>query len=480
WAPSADDPTYYTRRGWAFETIEDVFNRQKHGEHTMFLGANISAARPIVSKSLLKHARNAWVSLRYTLPTLAAHTEQDSDGNTLLTYRTASSAADAQAWAERTPLLHEEEVKTLDDLRYELGEKLLPDANGDQTFLHLVVHSDTSFGVLLHTSHVPFDGTADKIITTRFLKTACSLARCWFSRRSEPEMGRRTANLTPAAGRVLGPNEVVEGAGYGETLNSVMMGFATVMMVVGTASSGGAAAGQTMRLGLSLSVDETAKFVEFAKSNGFTVNQVVHAALMMVCVFDNPPTADTPADAALVSMSLVNPRYRLQSAYSGRDGYSGLALCGSAIVAPLSILRTLNKSEKEQLTEIAHAIKAEYLKQKAFPSLLAITQQQTEMMLPALKNASPDAPPFMGPAYVGDGRGEDYLDRAYPGADGNAVLNLDEFLLSVNKTDPGGSFRAFSWRDQLVLSVDYNERTVEREVVQGWMDKWAEVLRVVL
>ncbi|KAJ7711004.1 hypothetical protein B0H16DRAFT_1820332 [Mycena metata] len=427
WAPSADDPTYYTRRGWAFGTIEDVFNCQKHGEHTMFLGANISAARPIVSKSLLEHARNSWVSLR---------------------------AADAQAWAERTLLLHEEKVKTLDDLRYELGEKLLPDANGDQTFLHLVVHSDTSFGVLLHTSHVPFDGTSAKIITTRFLKTLALLLDVGSPADLNLKWGDEHANMTPAAGRVLGPNEVVEGAGYGETLNSVMMGFATVMM---------RGHGFKWRLGLSLSVDETAKFVEFAKSNGFTVNQVVHAALMMVCVFDNPPTADTPTDAALVSMSLVNPRYRLQSAYSGRDGYPELALCGSAI-----------------LTEIAHAIKAEYLKQKAFPSLLAITQQQTEMMLPALKNAGPDAPPFMGPAYVGDGRGEDHLDRAYPGADGNAVLNLDEFLLSLNKTEPGGSFRAFSWRDQLVLSVDYNERTVDREVVQGWMDKWAELLRVVL
>ncbi|KAJ7749616.1 hypothetical protein B0H16DRAFT_1691762 [Mycena metata] len=383
----------------------------------MFLGANISAARPIVSKSLLKHARNAWVSLRYTLPTLAAHTEQDSDGNTLLTYRTASSAADAQAWAERTPLLHEEEVKTLDDLRYELGEKLLPDANGDQTFLHLVVHSDTSFGVLLHT---PLALLLDA-------GSPADLNLKW---------GDEHANLTPAAGRVLGPNEVVEGAGYGETLNSVMMGFATAMMRGhGFKIRGSAAPGPTRRLGLSLSVDETAKFVEFAKATGFTVNQVVHAALMMVCVFDNPPTADTPADAALVSMNLVNPRYRLQSAYSGRDGYPGLALCGSAIVAPLTILRTPNKSEKEQLTEIAHAIKVEYLKQKAFPSLLAITQQQTEMI---------GAPPFMGSAYGGDGRGEDYLDRAYPGADGNAVLNLDAFLLSVNKTDPGGSFRAFT------------------------------------
>ncbi|KAJ7028095.1 hypothetical protein C8F04DRAFT_69542 [Mycena alexandri] len=477
WAPSPDDSSYYTRRGWAFETIEDVFNRQKHGEHTMFLGADISAAHPFVTKSLFEHARNAWVSLRYTVPTLAAHTEQDAEGNTLLTYRTASSAADARAWANRTVLFHEE-YKNLDDLRYELGEKFLPDANGDQTFLHLIVRSDTSFGVLLHTAHITFDGVSAKIITTRFLKKLALLFDTGSPADLNLKWGDEYANLTPAAGRVLGPNEVTEGAEYGETINSVMMGFVTAMARGhGFKDRGSTGPGPTRRLGLSLSVDETAKFVQFAKSNGFTVNQVVHAALMMVCVLDNPPTADTPNDAAVVSLSLVNPRSRLQPAYSGRDGYSGLSLCGSAIAVPLSILRTPNKSEKDQLIEMAHAVKVEYLKQKAYPSLLAITQQQTEMMLLGL--ASADSPPWMGPAYVGDGRGEDYLDRTYPGGDGNTVLTLDEFLLSLNKTDPGGAFRAFSWRDRLVLSTDYNERTVDREVVQNWMDKWAELLRVV-
>ncbi|KAJ7743645.1 hypothetical protein B0H16DRAFT_1008716, partial [Mycena metata] len=297
----------------------------------------------------------------------------------------------------------------------------------------------------------------------------------------ELKWGDEYTNLPPAAGRILGPNEVVEGAQYVETLNSVMSGFATAMTRGhGFKFRGIIGPGPTRRLGLSLSVDETAKFVEFVKSNDLTVNPVVHAAIMMVCVLDNPPTADSPNDAIVVSLSVANARYRLQPPYSERDGHPGFSLCGSAITVPLSILQTPNKSEKEQLTETAQAVRAEYLRQRAFPSLLAITQQQAEMMLPVLKNANPDAAPFMGPFYVGDGRGEDYLDRAYPGADGNDVLHLDEFILSLNKTEPGGAFRAFSWRDRLYLSVDYNEHTLAREVVQTWMDKWAELLRLVL
>ncbi|KAJ7726947.1 hypothetical protein B0H16DRAFT_1735443 [Mycena metata] len=458
WAPSPHDPSYYTRRGWAFETLNDIANRQKHGQTTMFFGANISAQRPFGTDSLLEH---------------------DTEDNTLLTYCTASSAADAQAWARRT-LLFDGEYKTLDDLRKKIGGKVLPDVNGDETFLHLIVRSDTSFGVLLYTSHVTFDGAAVKIVTTRFLKKLALLLDG-----GSPDLnlkwGDKYTNLTPAAGRVLGPNEVVEGAQHNATLNSVMMDFATAMPCAHNFRlRGSTGPGATRYSGLSLSVSETTTLVQFAKSNGFTVNRVVHAALMMVCVFDNPPTANTPTDTTVVSLHVVNARYRLQPAYSGRDGFPGFAICTSPITVALSTFQTPNKSEKDQLIEVAHVIKAEYLKQKTYPSLLAIAQQQTEMLLPGFKNASPDRPPWMGPAYFGDGRGEDYLDRAYPGADGTTVLNLDEFFVSVNMTDPGGFFRAFSWRDRLILCVDYNERTVDHEVVQTWMDKWVELLRVLL
>ncbi|KAJ7763058.1 hypothetical protein B0H16DRAFT_1414358 [Mycena metata] len=477
WSPSPDDPSCYTRRGWAIEILNDVSNRHKHGQTSMFFGADISAVRPFVTNSLLEHARSAWVSLRYTLPTLAAHVEQDTEGNTLLTYRTASSGADAQAWAHRTLLL-DEEHKTLDDLRQKIEGRPLPDANGDGTFLHLIVRSDTSFEVLLHTSHVPFDGVALKIVTTRFLKKLALLLDG-----GSPDLnlkwGDEYTNLPPAAGRVPGPNEVVGGAQYDETLKSVMMGFATAIpRGHNFRFRGRTGPGARKQLRLPLSISETTNLVQFAKSNGLTVNQIIHAALMMVCVFDNPPTDNTPTDAVVVALNVVNARYRLQSTYSGRDGYPGFALCASAIVVPLSTFQTADNGEKDKLIDAAHVLKAEYLKVKAYTSLLAIAQQQAEMMLPGISN--PDSPPWMGVSYLGDGRGEDYLDRAYPGGDGSPALNPDEFLVSVNVTDPGGVFRAFSWRDRLVLSVDYNERTVDCEAVQIWMDKWVELLRLLL
>ncbi|KAJ7762907.1 hypothetical protein B0H16DRAFT_1805628 [Mycena metata] len=421
WSSSPDDPSYYTRRQWGFEILNDVLTRQKH-QTPMFLGADIAAERPFVTTSLLEHARNAWVSLRFTLPTLAAHTEQDTEGNALLTYRTALSAADAQAWAGRTLQFHEEH-KTLDGLHKKLRGTHIPDANGDQTFLHLIVRSDTSFAVLLYTSHVTFDGASAKIVITRFLKKLALLLDG-----GSPDLnlkwGDEYSNLTPAVVRVLGPNEVVEGDQYGETLNSVMTGFGAALAYGhGFKFRGRTGPGPTRHLGLPLSVSDTSKLLQFAKSNGLTVNQVVHAALMMVCVFDNPPTADTPADAAVATLGIVNPRYRLQSAYSGRDERD----------------RAVDRS--------AHVLKTEYLKQKAYPSLLAILQH--------------DAPPWMRPSYVGDGRGEDYLDRDYPGGDGTTILDLDEFFMSV--------FQAFSWRDRLFLSVNYNEHTMTAKRLRlGW------------
>jgi hypothetical protein len=37
----------------------------------------------------------AWVTLRFSIPTVAAHTDQDSQGSLLITYRIARSHEDA-------------------------------------------------------------------------------------------------------------------------------------------------------------------------------------------------------------------------------------------------------------------------------------------------------------------------------------------------------------------------------------------------
>ncbi|KAJ6620413.1 hypothetical protein B0H10DRAFT_1076725 [Mycena sp. CBHHK59/15] len=195
-------------------------------------------------------------------------------------------------------------------------------------------------------------------------------------------MGQGSANLTPFARRLADSNEVMEGHDFSETLNSIMTGLVTGMPHMHGFKVRQIGPGPTRHLGSTFSAEESAKFIQFTQSNSFTVNQVVHAALMMVCAFDNPPSPDTPSDAPFVGYGLVNCRHRLQPEYSGRDGYPGYCLGASPIVVPLSILTAASDvGEKAQLIQMATAVKAEYLRQKAYPSLLAVIGQEVDLIL---------------------------------------------------------------------------------------------------
>lgn len=41
-------------------------------------------------------------------------------------------------------------------------------------------------------------------------------------------------------------------------------------------------------------------------------------------------------------------------------------------------------------------------------------------------------------------------------------------------------FRNWTWQDELVLSVDFNENAMPAKDVQGFLEKWAEFIRLVL
>ena len=45
-------------------------------------------------------------------------------------------------------------------------------------------------------------------------------------------------------------------------------------------------------------------------------------------------------------------------------------------------------------------------------------------------------PPWYAPWFLGDGVGEDSLDPQFHDAKGNTVLDVPDFFVSVNKTDP--------------------------------------------
>lgn len=292
WRESPEDRAYYTRAGWGPEMVADVWNRYNHAEQNLFLGVYITLSTPTAVSEVLERARDAWVAVRFSTPTIAAHTEQDKADNTLLTYRVAAGAADAQAWARRTIRFHETH-KDLDELRFEVGQRRIPEENGDQTFLYLISRSDTSYGVLMHTTHVPFDAGGTKIIMNRFLnKFAQYLADPSLVATEKFAWGTEAVNLTPAAGQILGPNEVADGSVYEATLTAILTDWVTAMPVRCPFPSVNDAhlsfsvqrmhglkarnfgPGPTRRLSYTFSLEESLRFIQFARSKEFTVTHL--------------------------------------------------------------------------------------------------------------------------------------------------------------------------------------------------------------
>jgi hypothetical protein len=115
---------------------------------------------------------------------------------------------------------------------------------------------------------------------------------------------------------------------------------------------------------------------------------IAHAAVALVCAYDNPPTVETAKDATFVFYGLVDCRGRLAVPYSSKEGYPGYCLGMSAIQIPVSVAETKG-GHKEKLLAAAEFLKQEYAKQKAYPSLLAIEPQQVDLMLADVRSGAP-------------------------------------------------------------------------------------------
>lgn len=152
-------------------------------------------------------------------------------------------------------------------------------------------------------------------------------------------------------------------------------------------------------------------------------------------MIDNPPVPNSPNK--VFYYGLVDSRNRLLKEYRGPDGYPGYCLGMSSIQIPVSIADkyiaggSLNADIKAAVLDFARAVRQEYIQQAALPALLAIENQQVELMLSA-----PPPPPWCGPWYAGDGRGAIYLKPKYPQL-GPTVLEIKDFFVGLNKTDPG-------------------------------------------
>lgn len=97
---------------------------------------------------------------------------------------------------------------------------------------------------------------------------------------------------------------------------------------------------------------------------------------------ENPKLKAMPPDAAYVFYGLVNSRDRLAPPYNGRDAFTGWGLGITCLQIPVAFVAFATVAgDVGQLKVVSEAVKAEYIKQKEFPSLLAVEERMTETIL---------------------------------------------------------------------------------------------------
>lgn len=231
WYPSPNDPSHYLRPACGVEAFfKDTRNRFATGEDILFVGLSIRLQQPLPPADLVQHARDAWLLLRQSVPTIACVAEAEPSGRSHLSYYAPRDGAAAISWAERTVILHPTNSTTLDDLRQKLGPVQLPDQNNDQTFLHIIPRSDSSYDVLLHSHHSTLDGPGVCVLLTLYLKKLAQVISAPQTSLKETfSWGSEVKRLLPASDTVLDPNEAREGPQFDQTLMSILsdmaMGF---------------------------------------------------------------------------------------------------------------------------------------------------------------------------------------------------------------------------------------------------------------
>jgi hypothetical protein len=254
WRNDEKVPGRLYREAGGGEVIEDIWKLMKHGEQNLFLGVYATLSAPISQTELFTHAKSAWKSLRWEVPTIAASTShiwhEGKAPTTFITYDLGKSTEDVNAWAEETvKIFPEYHSKTLDDLRYDVGQEPIPANDFDrQTFLYLVPFSAHKFGLLLHTAHTTFDGAGVKILLTKLLGhlakyitdpgylSAQEAGMAWGSEGDRllpivtEILKKRESAVIDDQGNVIKAETAEEyrgGKEYFETLGDVMTGFAT-------------------------------------------------------------------------------------------------------------------------------------------------------------------------------------------------------------------------------------------------------------
>jgi hypothetical protein len=233
WTSPRLDKTKFQRYAAGSELFTDLERRNNHGQYSMFLGIEVSLASAEGPNHVLRLARHAWMTLRHSIPTMAAWTELDAAGDTLIVYRVASGPDEVHSWAERTVQLV---THSVDDVRNQLLDHLIPADSHDQTLLHIIPNTTSSreYTLIFSVNHTLFDSTGHKALTHHFLS---ALARYVGTKgQAEKEVsalkwGEEGANLLPPCTDILAETEPIHGPGYDQTLGGILQDVASTSPV---------------------------------------------------------------------------------------------------------------------------------------------------------------------------------------------------------------------------------------------------------
>ncbi|TFK37515.1 hypothetical protein BDQ12DRAFT_684799 [Crucibulum laeve] len=508
WSQDDKIPRRYKREACGGELMEDIWNVMNHGEQNLFIGVYARLSDPNASFDLFEKIRCAWKSLRWDVPTIACSTMHVQNGQrppkTFITYDVAYSIEEVDEWARQTVNL-KDGFSNLDDLRYDVGQEPVPAEDlGLQTFLYVALFSATTFGVLLRTSHVPFDGAGTKILMSKLfghLTHYITDPDYALTQNFTCNWGMEWKNLLPAKMEALGEIEAVvvtndaenapveeeltgesrDGLEFSDSLSKVLTSITTSLprahvfkSFIHPPFNADLQKPSTRRLAHIFTAEQSVKIKKAGydvegTSGRLTVNHLIHGALCLLPVIDNPPTNP---DGVLFYYGLVDGRPCLAKKYRGPLDFPGYCIGMSPIIIPISFIHSLPLHDhKASVLSLAGAVQLEYKKQKELPSLVSMEPQLIESML----SYAPPPPPSAFPSYSGDGVGSRYLLPKYP-MTGPTVIEITDFFVGLNKCDPGPFFRTTEWNGRIMLSVDFNEKAVEATVVQGWMDKWRELI----
>lgn len=196
---------------------DDVPNGRAKGEQSLFLGFQITLSAPISTSGFIALVGEAWRTLRFDIPTIAARPQKDDTGHTFITYRVAKNSQEVKDWSSRTVRIHGG-AKDLDELRYELGQHRTLEEN---VILHVHPEPESRYGFLLHAEKSLFDDAGLKIVANEFLARLSKITTTPALAPTEYlPWGTENKNLTVLTSAITSSSEPTSGAMYDQSLRA--------------------------------------------------------------------------------------------------------------------------------------------------------------------------------------------------------------------------------------------------------------------